>query len=420
MAPRRFPVVLVLGCVALAWWGEARAATGRERHEAVYPPQSIPLYFDHGKHLEEGAECEACHEAAPKSVRAKDRLVPPFKAGKQHRHDECDSCHEIDKAAAGQKVDPASDCETCHVTTRPRKKKGEDAPRAPVRDDEVLRTSWPVANLVFNHKVHAEKKIECVTCHFSTVSGTMKEVGLATRYQLPKMEVCTSCHDGQRASAKCQTCHLADKSGRLQLSFSTGALRPSQGDPFGIDHGPRYEFNHGRRARLERQLCLDCHVESQCMTCHDSLQKPLAVHPNDYVTVHPIQARQDSTQCDACHRFQSFCAACHERVGVGLNADPSFRPRNAKVHPDYTQWVDLPGPNHHGIAASRDIKQCIACHREESCTACHATQATNPNSRGLNPHPARFDAICKGLVQRNDRGCLKCHTSDDLTARGCR
>ena len=116
-----------------------------------------------------------------------------------------------------------------------------------------------------------------------------------------------------------------------------------QGNPLGLDHGPRYEFTHGNRASVDRQTCMSCHAESYCQTCHDALQKPLSVHPNDFITLHPVQARQDSTRCSSCHRMQSFCASCHERTGVGMDADRSLRPRNVKVHPDYTAWVETPG-----------------------------------------------------------------------------
>ncbi len=86
--------------------------------------------------------------------------------------------------------------------------------------------------------------------------------------------------------------------------------------------------------------------------CHDSMQKPLSIHPNDYITLHPIQAKMDSMNCQACHRYQSFCAACHERVGIGLNSDPSLRARNVSVHGDYTKWVQA-GPDNHAVAAAR-------------------------------------------------------------------
>ncbi len=395
----RFPrerVVVSAVIALLVGAGAALAATRRERNEAVYPQQFIPLFFSHDQHLKADVECEACHEQATKSQRATDHLVP-------EHHDACDSCHDIDAAAAGKKVEPASNCETCH--------------RNYVAKQTPAKSVFPRANLVFNHKVHKEQKISCDTCHNSSVSNTMSDVGLATRLQLPKMETCLACHDGKSAPAECSTCHVTDGTGRLAQAFPTGMLRPMQGDPFGLDHGPRFEFGHGTRAKLDRPMCMECHTEGSCMSCHDSLQKPLSVHPNDYLSLHPVQARMDSTRCEACHRFQSFCAACHERVGLGIDSDPSLRVRNVRVHPNYSEWVDIRGPNHHAIAASRDIKSCIACHREESCMKCHSTAALG--GRALNPHPDNFKSLCGGIMSRNDRACMKCHTLTDLQTKGC-
>ncbi len=386
-------VGLTLGLLACA--AGAVAATGRERSLAVYPPQKMPLAFSHAEHLQAGADCATCHDPARKSVKASDLFLP--------KHPECEGCHDIEAAKKGKKVDPPAGCQVCHP--------GFDV----TVQRDVARVEFPNPNIIFNHKVHVDRKVDCKACH-----SDMTNVGLATRQQLPKMETCLICHEGTYASAACSTCHLTQPSGRLQTAFLSGVLRPTQGNPFGIDHGPRYEFNHGTRAALNRQMCMECHAENECQTCHDSIQKPLSVHPNDFITLHPVQARMDSTRCEGCHRLQSFCAACHERVGVGKDADSSLRPRNVKVHPNYDVWVEKFGPQHHAIQASRDIKQCISCHREESCLVCHATKGVSPASRGTNPHPNGFSGLCKQVAAKNDRACLKCHTDADLGQRGCR
>lgn len=379
-------VVSLLVGGGLAW-----AATARERSLAIYPPQRVPLRFDHQQHLAAGAECATCHDSARNSVSVKDRNLPG--------HEECGTCHDIDAAKKGEKTDPPSACNTCHP--------GFDAT---VRL-EPPKLDMPAANLHFNHQVHVKKNVDCAVCH-----GAMEQVGLGTRQQLPKMATCLKCHDGNAASKECTTCHLAQPSGRLQLTFPSGVLRPMQGDPLGLDHGPRYEFTHGSRAAVDRSTCMSCHAESYCQTCHDGLQKPLSVHPNDFITLHPVQARQDSTRCSSCHRAQSFCVACHERSGVGQSADRSLRSRNVKVHPDYNLWVETPGPQHHGLAASRDMQSCVSCHREESCMTCHSAKT----GRQINPHPPGFKAACGRVAAANDRPCLKCHTESDLSQKGCR
>jgi len=393
---RRHRNALAIVAASFLAAGLAFAASGLERHAAIYPPQKLPLAFSHQKHLEAGAECLTCHAPARKSERAGDWLLP--------KHPECEDCHDIKGAEEGKKVDPPSACSTCHPGF------DQTVRRAPDRVEA------PTANLRFNHKAHVDKKVDCKVCHVG-----VEAVGLATRMQLPKMATCLTCHDGHQAPSACGTCHLQDPSGRLQLQFLSGVLRPMQGDPFGMDHGPRFEFNHGTRASLARETCGQCHAESFCQTCHNSLQKPLSVHPNDFITLHPVQARGNITRCESCHRLQSFCAACHERAGVSMEADKLLRARNASVHPAYDVWVLTPGPQHHGIAASRDIKQCIACHREETCVACHADPDKGAG-RGFskNPHPAGFTAICRSLVAKNDRACLTCHSSSRIRELGCR
>lgn len=389
---RRFWNALVLTVFTLGAVGVAWAATGRERSLAIYPAQRMPLRFDHAQHLEAGADCATCHESAHKSESVKDRNLPG--------HEQCETCHDIEAARKGEKTDPVASCNACHP--------GFDGT---VRK-EPAKVEFPPANLRFNHKVHVDKKVDCAVCH-----GEMTKVGLATRQQLPKMATCFECHNGNLASQKCDTCHLTQASGRLQLTFDSGVLRPTQGDPLGMDHGPRFEFNHGTRAAVARQTCQQCHADSYCQQCHDGLQKPLSVHPNDFITLHPVQARTDALRCQSCHRLQSFCAACHERTGVSMDSDLFFRPRNLKVHPDYRTWVEVPGPQHHGIVASRDIGQCVSCHREESCMSCHSELSTR---RQVNPHPAGFGAMCKRLAAANDRACLKCHTDASLAQKGCR
>lgn len=389
--------------------GLALAATGRERSQAIYPRQTIPLKFNHQTHIEADLECVACHDPARKSEKSSDNVLPGHSKDaalakmtpaqrRDARHADCVDCHEMDPDDPGKQVkagEPGASCDYCHPAFDYTVSKAA----------EPAKVFFPKPNIVFPHKIHVDKKIECKSCH-----GAMTDVGFATEQQLPKMATCLECHDGHYASEECKTCHLTEASGRLQQNFASGILRPIQGDPFGMDHGPRYEFNHGTRAAVARQLCMECHSESSCQSCHDSMQKPLSVHPNDFITLHPLQARVNATQCESCHRYQSFCAACHDRAGVGQTADTLFRPENTRVHPNYTVWVEQIGPEHHGIASARNPQQCIACHREESCLTCHAELGKVPGaSRSVNPHPTNFAQRCGGYFRKNPEACMKCH-----------
>jgi hypothetical protein len=383
--------------VLLLGMGAARGESRSERSFAVFPRQELTVRFDHKKHLAQEMDCETCHAVAA-SAKASDLNLP--------KESDCTVCHDVEAAKNGKPADPPSGCSVCHP--------GFDH-TAKVTPP---RWSFPTPNLHFPHKVHHEKKVACQTCH-----GDMREVALGTRQNLPKMETCLKCHDGRTAPSRCATCHLAEPSRRLQTAFENtrALLMPSSGNPQGVGHTARFEKEHGTRAMIDSATCSECHGTTDCLRCHDALTKPPNVHPNDFMTLHPAAARTDTPRCDSCHRRQTFCAACHEQVGIGKDADPALRAKNVRVHPDLGIWVVGRGPGHHGLAASRDITACAACHREETCTACHSEQKTGSfGFTRINPHPPGFRAVCRSIAAKNDRACGKCHAPASLEALGCR
>ncbi|HYV46584.1 MAG TPA: cytochrome c3 family protein [Myxococcaceae bacterium] len=370
----------------------AAASSSGERSPVIFPQQSIAVRFDHAQHLSGGADCLTCHDKARKSTRASDWNLPG--------HPECEQCHDLKK----------DKCSTCHPGF------DQTARAAPPR------IAFPTANLVFDHQVHVKNKVPCQRCH-----EDVSKVQLATVQQLPKMATCLSCHDGATAPSTCTTCHLKEPSGRLQLTFAQGPLRPMAGNPFGVDHGPRFEFTHAAPGSTARSTCLACHADRDCQKCHDGMQKPLSVHPNDWISLHALQVRGQVLQCESCHRLQSFCIACHERSGVS-NEGLLLPAQNLKVHGDLTRWTGLVSQNrvqmtgnHHAFQAARDIRPCMSCHREETCLKCHS-QVDHPSLQGrpANPHPPNFAAACRRFASINDRGCVLCHDEGYLAAQGCR
>jgi hypothetical protein len=142
-------------------------------------------------------------------------------------------------------------------------------------------------------------------------------------------------------------------------------------------------------------------------------------HGGDYVMTHAIEARRGSPDCQACHREQSFCVACHERSGVGARAGGEFEQDSddpgRHFHPD--GWVSRStGANRHAYEARRNLDQCASCHREDDCVECHSNEA---GGLRINPHPAnwRGSARCKALARRAGRMCLRCHV--DPNEDGC-
>jgi c(7)-type cytochrome triheme protein len=399
----------------------AAATTPNAPSPLIYPAETVPIAFDHLQHARLGATCEGCHQSALTSTSAADNLIP--------REAACRTCHKIDRdqpAKAVAQGQGAARCDACHVdgATGAKWTPGANATVEPAR--VVLARP----NLKFNHKLHAARGIACALCH---ASADMQQAPV-TRADLPTMATCLGCHDGKQATARCSACHLTEPDGRLRTKLvsvatmaagGTGPLVPS-GSLRGIDaHGPTFRRDHAIAGRDE-SYCLSCHRRSECIDCHGGVVKPPDIHPSDYVSLHAVDARRNTPDCSACHRTQSFCVGCHQRTGVAPDPEGGVLGRRANnpfgggtglktFHPP--GWardaagavISTPRANSHSLAAKRNIRACVSCHREESCLDCHSA---DPN-RGptFSPHGPGFagTARCRFLAARNKRACLKCH-----------
>jgi hypothetical protein len=253
---------------------------------------------------------------------------------------------------------------------------------------------------------------------------------MATRDDLPRMALCLGCHDGKQATNRCGACHLTEPDGRLKTNLAsaataalgaTGRLVPS-GVLRGLDeHGPTFARDHAQVGR-DLGYCLTCHKRTECIDCHGGVVRPFDIHPSDYVTLHGIDARRNTPDCSSCHRAQTFCVGCHQRLGVAADAEGGQRgqqPRNPfgtgtglkNFHPPGWVQGDGPGgaPSGHADQARRNIRTCVSCHREQSCLECHSTDPTR--GAAVSPHGPAFGASarCRALASRNQRACLKCH-----------
>lgn len=345
--------------------------------EVIFPAQSVDVRFTHARHLAKKIGCDFCHDKAASSTKSSDNLIPTQEA-----------------------------CELCHP-----KWMGAD----------LARVVMPAPNLKFDHSVHVQKGIGCTRCHASVA-----RVDVATRNQLPTMGLCLECHDSRRgglhAPSRCATCHLMRPDGTLEQQLPTGTLMPS-GALRGDAHTADFRTHHASVAANDERYCANCHRQDFCLSCHNGVVKPLDFHGNDYVSRHAVDARKDDPRCDGCHRRQSFCLGCHERLGVvdiRTGVDGAFTPIGTRrFHP--VGWSDPSAagdPNHHKWQAERNLKQCVACHRQETCLDCHATNASAAGGVGkmwVNPHPPdwRGSPRCEALADKNPRVCLRCHAAGD-------
>ena len=402
-------------------WLDVQRNSARAR-DVIYPPQTIPLAFGHRQHLEKTAlGCLDCHPTIPTSIRTSELNLPPESV--------CFGCHDVDAPDPAEASPPAT-CGTCHQSPdgthryRPLFDPSSETSWGPPSRKETFRASpppprihMPAAALRFGHRTHHERGTPCVRCH-----PGVETTGLATVADLPLMSVCLECHNGRRASGRCEVCHLTGADGRMLTDLPGGRLVPN-GRFRDDDHHGRFTQQHGRAAAADPDYCQSCHRDDDCHRCHTGALRPVEIHPADFILTHPPSARRDDPSCGTCHRSQSFCVDCHERSGLtdrrgrfqfGAGANQGHR-----FHPD--GWVDYLGRSaearHHRHEARRNLRVCVGCHREETCVRCHAVDAT-PSLRA-SPHPPGFAQRCRQTRGRNQRGCLKCHRSDRDLDRIC-
>ncbi len=371
--------------------------------DVVFPQQQITIRFNHTKHLGKdiGTTCKTCHAGAYKSTSANDALVPTGEL--------CDACHSTDHSdpahvKAGDEA--MGQCSFCHIGY-----KSGDA-------NVVSALALPRANLLFNHKAHADRNIGCSQCH-----GTVDQLELATRDQLPRMRGCFNCHQkpdsASRGEAKsaCDTCHFrGDRGTLIKTMFATGTLTPPQW-MHNAEHTPDFIERHKWVAADDSQFCANCHKEDFCTDCHDGRVRPRSIHPSDYLNMHAIEARMGTQQCQSCHRDQSFCLDCHLRVGVAESSPPNAKD-NARFHPPKEIWSDPPRkPGHHAYEAERNLNQCVSCHTERDCVVCHGALGVGA---GFDPHMAGFAGGCATQFRRNPRPCLVCHEPSDRVLAQCK
>jgi len=387
--------------------------------KVIYPPQKITIRFNHKFHVkEQGAKCKTCHEGAYTSSSVQDSLIP--------RGTDCDSCHgtnhdNLTAVKAGDKEE--GKCGFCHLGY-----KESDG-------NAVARLTLPRANMVFNHKKHLTRNIQCGQCH-----GAVEELELATRDQLPRMKGCFKCHQMGDAAARgdaksdCTVCHVKSTGsdsavqpstaavraeggpGRMKTVFASGTLEPPRW-LHNAAHTPDFIERHKFVAGNESQFCANCHKEDFCVGCHDGRVRPKSIHPSDYLSMHPIEARQATQKCQTCHQEQSFCLGCHQRVGVTMSGPPGVR-EAGRFHPPKNLWSDAPRkPGHHSFEAERNLNACVSCHIERDCVVCHGGSGIGG---GFNPHKSGFMGSCSTQMRRNPRPCYVCHAPDDRNLSQCR
>jgi len=304
------------------------------------------IKFSHKFHqVEVETTCADCHAGAETSKLAADKLMPDKET--------CETCHDVSDEET---------CSLCHY------------------EDEETYQQLTVAksDLIFNHEFHKEQGLACESCH-----KNLDKVDYADAGSIAEMTDCTQCHNNQQATLECASCHQ-----------NTLNLRPN-------DHLPDYLISHRNIARVDDEACATCHVENDCMECHDGSavfstvvsggvkdsQTPFfpslaggtkglvlsRVHELNFRLTHGLQAVGRSQECVVCHDTQDFCQTCHETEGVDVAGKPIWH-----GGPDWGAFAGVVGTGggRHAELAKQDIENCAACHSPEgddpTCLLCPA------------------------------------------------
>lgn len=242
-------------------------------------------------------------------------------------------------------------------------------------------------DLIFDHTVHNEENVSCVTCHDGVAHGKVVEQGAAYktdwerwtadlgRYIMdgplvsPQKKVCMDCHELKNAPTDCASCH------------STGQYPESHEDPdFITEHG-----------KFDIQECLYCHGWMDNDPALERFQDT-AKHYEIYLSGGKnIQAIDVNDYA----KNNQFCTDCH-----------NIRPESHNV----TAFFQLHGENFESESAN-----CLTCHEMRPtdnrklnnniyCSTCHSN--THGDAFKIK-HP--FDVSDATTV---DPSCLTCHVEE--------
>lgn len=341
--------------------------------DVVYQKPQSSLKFKHIIH--KAVSCEKCHTEIGTSDKSTDRNIP--------LEQNCKECHADKIRKNVNDIGSIKKCGFCH------------ADYDPLNKSRPARVFWPDPRIDFSHKKHLKSDMQCEKCH------PMKEDG--RNRTLPKEELCLECHKQRKIDNKCSVCHESYASGQLKTNFNGVYLVPLQGK---LNHQRDWDKRHVKEAQFDRDVCDNCHQQAFCNKCHDGVMKPLKIHPEDYITLHPIDARRNSESCNSCHRYQSFCLDCHQKAGLTEKAERVNT--RTQIHPEGFASCNRT-VTHHSDQAKRSLLACVSCHTESDCIQCHGAKGGAKCGKMIKIHGHLSKNQLSRMKQKNPRACLKCH-----------
>jgi hypothetical protein len=311
------------------------------------------LKMNHYSHVvDQEMTCDGCHEIS-------DSGQPGMPD-----HDTCSVCHDIN-------VDePDAECMFCHVLS-------PESIAAEEWMDVEVKHAPEKEGFKFDHTAFADDYDSCVTCHSGVTGSNQSTDNLRGTHE--------TLFPGLRKAGldtnNCALCH-SDMNKNV---------------PPASHMQPNFRQAHGGMYAADPNLCMTCHTQNQCDTCHQNTQpqshfKPEWVHAHGKVGVINEQA------CLMCHTEQA-CQTCHQQM-MPKDHTNFFRRRS------------------HGKIASWDRERCLVCHKQDYCEACHIGSAPiafaapfhTPGAPCLQCHsPASAVAPVRRHGPLPQDSCLNCH-----------
>jgi hypothetical protein len=411
-------------------------------------------FEDSGKAPKAGASTSVKTKKAPPPPVAWTPPAAPSRIAFDHRFHlgrgpTCADCHEAPEANGKMAMPKPEFCIDCHTDIDAKKPMERTVAAFLDADGKTPRWSNVTAqspDIVFNHKTHLDKKLECAECHKAMEENSKVGPGLFVT-----MDACVKCHEAKKAKTDCATCH---KAAARSVAAGKGPF------PLPANHDAAWKGVHGVVAQLaaprtRAERCDDCHGDAKfpeaakCATCHAST-KP-ASHDAAWRGVHGATVREDfaavnagcaychdgkkfpeQSRCDVCHvstkpadherlwknlhgqvvrrdaeNVSNRCAFCHSKAGFPTESRCTGCHMTEPPR-DHSQSWRVDGG--HGLAAALDRTRCEACHTSDSCTACHQTTAPRSHRAGWGAPRDKHCSNCH-LPLRPDTpdGCGVCH-----------
>ncbi len=181
----------------------------------------------------------------------------------------------------------------------------------PCRAEVAARGKLDVVSR-FDHEFHDQKvfkpqSVSCDRCHNFKVNpqtgkAAPEDAFEKSTFRMPFKAICHGCHVSAEASKRnapqaCFTCHRSIE--------NLKAIKPQNHMNIG------WANSHATNARIDGESCLNCHMTSQCVQCHQRRNDiDLRNHTRNFRFMHSIMARAQPHKCDSCHS-RTFCVDCH-------------------------------------------------------------------------------------------------------------